>query len=186
MAGLGPQDSSSWVSGLFAPPPRPFPGDPGLKLVGDWGRDVSGARWGPQSHSRGEGHVGLCSWASYSEPRPLVWPDSPGGPHGPLGGDDGPLPHGARSPTAQAAAPGETAGRDGGPSSGLRSHAVLLGSPARSVRLSRLTVSSGRSACKALLEELDVLHKPGGRGAAVAGSGLSPPCQAPVRVRAQG
>ena len=98
MAGLGPQDSSGWVSGLFAPPPRLFPGDPGLKLVGDWGRDVFGASWGPQSQSHGEGRVALCSWASYSEVRPLLWSDSPGGPQGPPGGDDGPQPHGAGSP----------------------------------------------------------------------------------------
>lgn len=151
----------------------------GLKFVGDWGRHVFGASWGPQSQSRGEGCVALCSWASYSEARPLLWSDSPGGPHGPPGGDDGPQPHGAGSPMAQAAAPGETAGQGVGPSSGLCSHAVLLGSPARSVHLSRLTVSSGRSVCEALSEEVDVLHKPGGCGAAVAGSGLSPPCQTP-------
>ncbi|KAM7243467.1 hypothetical protein CapIbe_005961 [Capra ibex] len=59
--------------GVCAPPPRrrpapqSFPGDPGLKLVGDWGRDVSGARWGPQSQSHGPGCI----------PNGLLWRRSP-------------------------------------------------------------------------------------------------------------
>ena len=70
---------------VSAPPPRPFPADPGLKLVGHWGRDVFGASWGPRSQSPDKGRVGLRSWASYSETRALLWSDPLSGPPGPLG-----------------------------------------------------------------------------------------------------
>lgn len=87
---------------------------------------------------------------------------------------------------AQAAAPGERASQDVGPSSGLCSHMVLLGSPARSAHLSRLTVSSGRSVCKALLEEVGVLHKPGATELLRQTVGSLLPVKLRVRVRAQG
>lgn len=155
--------------------------DPGLKLVGDWGRDVSGACWGTTvTVSWCEGHVGLCSWASYSEPRPWCgqtrWVVSrPPGRRRWSSASRGQGPHGP-----WAAAPGRQQVRMG-VLPGLRSHAVLL--DLRKVSPSVQTDCLLRPFClQGVVEELDVLYKPGGRGAAVAGSGLSPPCQAPVRV----
>nr|XP_014333310.1 PREDICTED: LOW QUALITY PROTEIN: G-protein coupled receptor 78 [Bos mutus] len=52
--------------------------------------------------------------------------------------------------------------------------------PRRDVLAAQSPYAPAAFSCKALSEEVDILHKPGGCGAAVAGSGLSPPCQTPV------
>jgi len=47
--GGGPPGDCMWLSRTaLGDTCKLFPGDPGLKLVGDWGRDVFGASWGPQ------------------------------------------------------------------------------------------------------------------------------------------